>query len=166
VIFADIPIGASIFLDANVFVYHFAPHPVLQPACQQLLEQISRAEIAGHTSSDVLSDVAHRLMTIEARDTYGWPQTGIAYRLKGNPTELSALVRFRQAVEEIPRMGVQVLSVTASHVVTAAALSQQHGLLSGDALVAAIMQAEGLAQLASNDADFDRVSWITRYAPA
>ena len=24
----DIPDGATVFLDANVFVYHFAPHPV------------------------------------------------------------------------------------------------------------------------------------------
>ena len=30
----------------------------------------------------------------------------------------------------------------------------------------AAMQAGGLTHLASNDADFDRVPWITRYAPA
>jgi predicted nucleic acid-binding protein len=30
----------------------------------------------------------------------------------------------------------------------------------------AIMQAHGLDKIASNDADFDRVPGITRYAPA
>jgi predicted nucleic acid-binding protein len=64
----------------------------------------------------------------------------------------------------VPRFGVQVLSVVVSDVLTAAALSPQHGLLSGDALVVAIMQANGLTQLASNDVDFDRVPGITRYA--
>jgi len=37
-------------------------------------------------------------------------------------------------------------------------------LLSGDALVAAVMQHHGLTLLASGDADFDRVPWITRHA--
>jgi hypothetical protein len=26
---ADIPAGSAVFLDANIFVYHFVPHPVL-----------------------------------------------------------------------------------------------------------------------------------------
>ena len=43
---------------------------------------------------------------------------------------------------------------------------KQHELLVGDALIVAIMQAHGLTSLASNDADFDRVPGITRYAPA
>jgi predicted nucleic acid-binding protein len=39
-------------------------------------------------------------------------------------------------------------------------------LLSGDALVVAVMQANGLTNLASGDSDFDRVPSITRFAPA
>ena len=79
---------------------------------------------------------------------------------------LMALTRFRQAVEEVPIFGVRVLSVGLSDVVSAVAVSQQYGLLSGDALVVAMMQHHGLVNLASNDVDFDRVPWITRYAPA
>jgi hypothetical protein len=45
-------------------------------------------------------------------------------------------------------------------------LSHQTGLLCGDALIVAVMQANGLALLASKDPDFDRVPGITRYAPA
>ena len=165
-IFDDIPAGASVFIDANVLVYHFGPHPVLQPKCQQLLERVSRAEITGLTSSIVLSDVAHRLMTMEAADKYGWPMTGIAYRLQRHPAETMALTRFRQAVEDVPNFGVQVLSIAAAHVLSAPALSQQYGLLSGDALVVALMQSSGLTHLASADSDFDRVPWISRFAPA
>ena len=44
-------------------------------------------------------------------------------------------------------------------------MSQQHGLLSNDALVLAMMQESGLSQLASHDTDFDRVQSITRFAP-
>ena len=44
-------------------------------------------------------------------------------------------------------------------------LSQQHELLTGDALILAVMQANALANIASNDADFDRVPGLTRYTP-
>jgi predicted nucleic acid-binding protein len=164
--FADIPAGSAVFLDANVFVYYFAPEPTFGLVCRELMERVSRGEIAGFTSSHVLGDVAHRLMTYEAADMYGWPMTGIAYRLQRHPAELGSLTRFRQAVEEVPNFGVQVLPVGLSHVISAAALSQQYGLLSGDALATAIMQANGLTNLASNDSDFDRVPWITRFGPA
>ena len=48
---------------------------------------------------------------------------------------------------------------------TAACLSQQTGLLSNDALLIAVMQANGLTNLASHDSDFDRVPGLTRYTP-
>jgi predicted nucleic acid-binding protein len=48
---------------------------------------------------------------------------------------------------------------------TAAALCQQLGLLTNDGLIVAVMQANGITKLASNDADFDRVPGLTRYAP-
>jgi predicted nucleic acid-binding protein len=163
--FLDIPAGGDVFIDSNTFVYHFGPHPVFQPACQQLLERIARSEIAGFTSTAVLSDVAHRLMTFEAASKFGWPMTGIAYRLKQRPAELQTLSRFRASIQEVPNFGVDVLSVERAQVISAAALSQQHGLLSGDALVVAVMQFHGLTPLASHDADFDRVPGVTRYAP-
>lgn len=59
-----------------------------------------------------------------------------------------------------------MLPVTESLVQTATSISQQYELLTGDALIVAIMQLQGLTNLASSDADFDRVPGITRYAPA
>jgi predicted nucleic acid-binding protein len=162
----DIPPGAAVFLDANVFVYHFAPHPVLQLPCQRLLERCARQEITGYTSAHVLTNVAHRIMTLEAVDRFGWPIAGIVQRLRGHPNELRQLTRFRQAVDDVPAFGVHVLPINGALVSTAAATSQQHGLLSGDALLVAVMHEHGLANLASHDADFDRVAGLTRYAPA
>jgi predicted nucleic acid-binding protein len=163
--FANLPNGVSVFLDANTFIHHFGSDPVLQPVCQQLLERVARQEIAGFTSSHVLSDVAHRLMTLEAIAQFGWSVAGIGRQLRRHPAEIQKLARFRQAVQEIPRFGVQVLAVTATLVEAATAVSQQHGLLSGDALIVAVMQHHGLTDLATIDADFDRVPGLTRYGP-
>lgn len=162
--FADLAAGTSLFVDANVFVYHAVSHATRGPACRQLMERIARQEVSASTSADVLSDVAHRVMTLEATVSFGWPLAGIASRLKQKPNAIQQRSRFRQAIEEIVQFGVRLLPTEGPLVLAAASLSQQHGLLSGDALIVALMQHHGLTHLASNDPDFDRVPGLTRYA--
>jgi predicted nucleic acid-binding protein len=62
-------------------------------------------------------------------------------------------------------IGLDVLPIAKAQVSLAPDICGQTGLLCGDALVVAIMQAHGLTHLASNDADFDRVPGIIRYEP-
>jgi predicted nucleic acid-binding protein len=102
-------------------------------------------------------------MSLEACATFGWPYTGIAQRLNRHPNEVQKLVRFRQAVETIVAVGVQLIAVLPQHVIAALAMSQRHGLLSNDALILALLQDQGLSQIASYDQDFDRVSNIQRF---
>lgn len=164
-IFAAIPSGAAVFLDANIFVFHFASNALFRPACEQLLDRVARQEITAVSSAHVLTNVAHRLMTIEAMSRFGWPEAGIAGRLQKHRTEIRHLHLHRQAIDEIAAFGIQVVAITQQLVAAAAFISQQHELLSGDALVVAAMQAHGLTNLASHDGDFDGVPGITRYSP-
>jgi hypothetical protein len=62
--FADVPAGIELFAGANTLVYYFAPDPRFSSQCRQLLERAERQEILAYTSTHVLSDVAHRLMTL------------------------------------------------------------------------------------------------------
>ncbi|MDA1050202.1 MAG: type II toxin-antitoxin system VapC family toxin [Planctomycetota bacterium] len=82
---------------------------------------------------------------------------------------ISGIIRLSAARKlehtHVVKIGIQVLSVTEQHVLRAADLSRQHGLLSGDALIVAVMQAHNLTSFASNDTDFDRVPSVTRYGP-
>jgi predicted nucleic acid-binding protein len=57
------------------------------------------------------------------------------------------------------------ICVVAGSLTAAAAISQAFGLLINDALIVAVMQANHLSNLANNDADFDRVPSLMRYAP-
>jgi predicted nucleic acid-binding protein len=164
--FTDIPPGESVFVDANTLVYHFVPDPDFGPPCRDLLERFGRRQLIGFTSAHVVTNVAHRLMTLEAISRFGWPAAGIARRMQRHPDDVRRLTRFRQALDEIPGFGIQVLPITLPLVSAAAEISQQHGLLSGDALVVAVMREHGLRYLASHDADFDRAPGLTRYAPA
>ncbi len=163
--FATLANSSSLFVDANTFIYHFTLHPNFASPSTKLLDRIARQEIRGFTAADVLSDVAHRVMVLEASTILGWTGGGVTKRLRQRPTEIQKLTRFQQAVQEVPRFGIQVLPITYALVEAAAALSQQFGLLSSDALIVAVMQANGLTKLAINDPDFDRVPGITRYTP-
>ena len=75
------------------------------------------------------------------------------------------LVAFRLAIDQVLQSNLQVLTIPPLLLGTAAALCQQIGLLTNDGLIVAVMQANGLTNVASHDADFDRVPGITRYAP-
>lgn len=162
--FADLPAGERVFLDANPLVHYFAPDPNLGPSCRALLARIQIQQIEALTSTHVLSEVAHHLMTLEAARRFNWTSR-IVTHLKQQPTRIQQLTGFRTAIDSIARLHVQVLTVHPDWIATAARLSQQHGLLSNDALIVAIMQAHGLTHLASQDSDFDRVPGLTRYAP-
>jgi len=70
-ILADLVDGESVFLDANILVYHFAPHPTCGQACTDLVRRIVNQALLGYTSTAVLSDVAHHLMTFEASVAFG-----------------------------------------------------------------------------------------------
>ena len=48
--FADLVPRDAVFVDANIFVYHFAPDPALQGPCGQFLQRIENQEIQGFTS--------------------------------------------------------------------------------------------------------------------
>jgi predicted nucleic acid-binding protein len=165
VTFANIASGASVFLDANIFVYDFAAEPVFGPPCQSLLKRIETGDVLGFISAHIFHEAAHRLMTLEACQTFGWPYAGIARQLRRHPAEIAKLQKSRQALDDIVRIGIRILPVDAQDILLAADLGRQHGLLSGDALLIAMMQSHSLTQLASNDADFDQVPGITRFGP-
>jgi predicted nucleic acid-binding protein len=165
-IYADLPVGGTVFLDASVFIHHFEPNALYGPPATELLERIENQEIVGITTTHVVSEVAHRLMTIEAMQVLGWALAGVARRLRNHPAHVQSLTRFRQAIQVIPLFAVRILTIDASWLDLAAEVSQQTGLLHNDALIIAVMRAHGISNLASADSDFDRVPGIARYGPS
>ena len=163
--FDDLSHGQTVFLDGNVFVYHFAADPVFGPACSQLLQQVQRGDLEGYTSTHILSETAHRLMTIEASVSFGWPFAGIAQRLKRHRAQIAQLSQFRTAVDTIVASTIRIVTIVPAQISAAALISQQTGLLSNDALIVALMQHHGLTALASADEDFDNIPGISRHAP-
>src|SRR5437764_5362558 len=142
--FDDILAGTALFIDANPFIYAVTADPRYGVACQQLLQRIENKELQGFTSAHVISEMAHRLMTIEAAARLGRALTGMANWLKRHPQEVKRLSRFRQAIDELAAVPIQILAATGSHVSLAADLSTQLGLLTNDARCVVVMRDNGL----------------------
>jgi len=109
--FLDLVAGDVVFLDANTFVYHFAPDPRWSSPCGQLLQRIQNQEIAGHTSAAILGEVAHRLMTIEARARHRWSSGKLLHHLKKSPHIVQTLTNSEAAVASIVASRVQIFAV-------------------------------------------------------
>lgn len=60
---AELQDGNRVFLDANIFIYHFGGR---SRACKVLLERCARRELRGDTATPVLPEVLHRRMIAEA----------------------------------------------------------------------------------------------------
>src|SRR5437867_1745059 len=106
-IFADLVAGVQVFLDANTLIYHFGPHAVLGPACSQLVQRIDNQELAGFTSTAVLTEVAHRMMTVEAANLPGWTTINVRKRLQQHPDVVRTLSRFRNTIQAILQSQIQ-----------------------------------------------------------
>lgn len=98
--FNDIPAGAAIFLDANCLVYAATLDPQYGMACENLLERIDNQELEGFTSAHVLSEMAHRVMTLEAVAHFHRPLAGMANWLRRHPIEIKQLTRHHHAIDE------------------------------------------------------------------
>jgi predicted nucleic acid-binding protein len=166
VTFDDLPDGSPVFIDANTFVYRYGTDPLLSGPCTRLIERAERGDVTAFTTTQVLGDVAHRLMISEAAVVASRSSVGMLRYLKAHPNFVQQLTQFRQSVEDLMKGPLQILSIAPAQVSAAMAASQQHGLLHNDALIVAVMQAHSLTNLASHDADFDRVPGLNRFAPA
>src|SRR5262249_7979854 len=93
---ATLPAGTRIFIDANIFIYHFT-HVPLTAACTAFLQRVETGDVRGVTSVVVLAEVAHRLMILEAIRTSGVPSRTAVKQLKENPTLISQLSHYKLA---------------------------------------------------------------------
>jgi predicted nucleic acid-binding protein len=62
-----IPSGSRVFVDSNIFIYHFLD---LSDRCTAFLERISAHKLRGFTSTVVMAEVLHKLMIAEIAENY------------------------------------------------------------------------------------------------
>lgn len=157
-----VPAGTSIFIDSTIFIYCFTARSM---QCREFLERCERGELRGYSTVVVLAETAHRLMIVEAV-AGGLVSSGNAVRkLREKPSLVKKLQRYRELVERIPLMGIEVASLEIQTLLASWDLQKRHGLLVNDSLIAAAAPAQGLKAIASADRDFQRLG-LAFYSPS
>lgn len=133
---------ASLFLDANVFLYAIGADRPYRESCRALLQAVGDGVIAGVTSSEVLQEVLHvRARRVGVKDA----------------------TRALRAAAKIPG---EVLPVTREDLLEACVLLDTHPELRvRDALHAAVMKRARLSLLVSVDRHFDALKSLRRLSP-
>ncbi len=161
---AKLPTGTRVFIDANIFIYHFT-HTPLTTACTSFLQRVETGDLHGVTSAVVLAEVAHRLMILEAIQTVGLPARTAVRKLKTDPSLILQLSQYKVVTAANPDFNVVVEPVTFAHLQAAQTGSTSSGLLTNDSLSVAVMQVLALTDIASNDADLAGITGLTLWQP-
>ncbi len=155
--------GDRVFVDANIFVYHCNG---TSSECKQFLLRCSRKEIQGVTSTSVIAEVLHRLMIAEAVRKGYVSQKNPVKKLKSHPEIIKTLSDYVQDVKNLYDMNLTILPLTPECIDESADIRRKEGLLTNDSLIVTTMKNAGITKLATNDNDFDHISWLEIYKPA
>jgi len=61
----DLVKDSKIFIDANIFVYHFCKGSKFNLSCTEFLSRVEIGEVQGFTSIMIVQEATHRLMMLE-----------------------------------------------------------------------------------------------------
>jgi predicted nucleic acid-binding protein len=159
----SVPAGAAVFIDANIFIYHFLG---ISRECQAFLERCASGDVRAVTGAHIVAEVLHRLLIAEAKAKTGAGRKENAVRyLQEHPAEVRRLPDHHIAVAAIEKIVGVVLPLTIDGIRASQWARTRDGLLVNDSLTAAMLKGEGLAHLASHDAAFLGLDGLTVYRP-
>ena len=121
---ADLRDGDRVFIDANIFLYHFGGRSL---ECKTLLERCAHRVLLGYTSTPVLAEVLHRRMVAEAI-AIGLVTARTAVRKLGETPEMvKQLTQYQDDVSKIPHMHLTILPLTLDIVQASARFGRAKG---------------------------------------
>jgi len=113
----------------------------------------------------ILLEVLHRLMMIEAVTKNLAAPVNTAKKLCRRPDVVKQLVDYQTQTEAILEMGIEVVGLTSDSLRISYPYRRRDGLLVNDSLIAAVMEAEGILDVATADPGFTRVEGLRVYNP-
>jgi len=162
----SLPLSSDVFIDANIFLYHIMKRPKFFPACNVFLSRIESGSYNGITSTLVLNEVLHKLIVAEAAKIYRLcSEQNVVNMLKREPEKISELMQVWKNYADLKDYPIIICSFDETALDMAVDLSNRHGLLISDASHLAVMKAQGITNIATNDSDFERVNGIDIYKP-
>jgi predicted nucleic acid-binding protein len=154
--------GTTVFIDANIFIYHFTG---ASDDCTALLNRCEQGELDGVTSVNAQLEVLHRLMMVEAVNKKLVAPPNILNKLRKQPQKIKQLNEYYVNTQRILEMGVKVLPVPPETIVASHHFRTGYGMMVNDSIIAAVMQGAGITSLASNDGQFKKIHGVSVFSP-
>lgn len=158
---ANLPAGADVFIDANIFIYSFGGQ---SGECRELLRRCATENVFGITTFEVINEVTHRLMLAEAV-AKGIVTRQNAASLKGKWRDVAGLNDYWSLTSRVFELNIFITGADEANLHRAQTVRTRHGLLTTDSLILAAMDELGIDCLARRDGDFDHISSLNIYKP-
>ena len=158
----DVHSDTRLFIDSNIFIYHFAG---ASDECTEFLSRCEQGDLAAFTSTSIIAEVMHRLMMLEAVKKKLLRPPNIVKKLASKPRIIKALTEYFIQVQKIPEMGISVIPLTWEMISLSHPIRLEYGLMMNDSLSLSCMKAEGIYIMASADKAFRRVGNIDLFEP-
>ncbi len=154
--------GSEVFIDSNIFIYHFTG---VSNESNAFLNRCEQGDLNGVTSVNVLLEVLHRLMMIEAVRKKLVRPPNVVKKLKKFPEKIKQLNEYSINTQRIVEMGIAVKTISFEAILKSQTFRAGYGLMINDSLIVASMQEEGIKALATNDKVFSKIEGISVYKP-
>lgn len=158
----EIKAGSEVFIDANILIYHFTG---ASDECCAFLNRCEQGDLTAMTSANVILEVLHRLMMVEAVRKNLVKPPNIIKKLRKNPSKVRELNDYFVNTQKISEMGVEIKPVTFETIVKSQMIRLVYGLMVNDSVIVAGMREEGVKFLATNDKGFEKVDEIMPCSP-
>lgn len=159
----EIKSGSVVFIDTNIFIYHFTG---MSDECSTFLMRCENGDITGTTSVIVFLELLHRLMISEAVQKGLVKSTNIVKKLGESPDIVKQLSNYYIYAQEIADIGVVAKPVSADMIKASQIFRSRYGLMVNDSINVAVMREEGIKAIATNDYAFTRIESISAYVPS
>jgi predicted nucleic acid-binding protein len=166
----DFTSSDPIFVDTNIFTYHQTAHPRYGPACREFLNRVESGLTQAVISNVVVNEALYVAQIGRAAALLGTPNRSmIAARLAADAAVAAECAHSARQLllllEALQRGSLTVVDAEWPQYHDICDTSAQSRLFITDATHAVLCRQWGIANIASNDADLDRVSFLTRWAP-
>ena len=158
----EIKTGSEVFIDANIFIYHFTG---VSDECSDFLNRCEQGDLSALTSVNVILEVLHRLMMVEAVKKKMVKPPNIVKKLSKDPSKVKKLNEYFVNTQKISEMGIEIKPVSMETIIKSQMVRLGYGLMVNDSVIAASMQEEGIKLLATNDTGFEKIDEILVCSP-
>jgi predicted nucleic acid-binding protein len=122
---SEIKAGETVFIDANIFIYHFTG---VSEESTLFLKRCEEGELTGVIGMNILIEVLHRLMMIEAI-TKGFVKPGdVVKKLKKKPDIVKKLTDYQTNTLSIIDIGIELLRLSEDAIKSSLQFRKKYGV--------------------------------------